>query len=236
MNIFSLARTGSWPFPWTAVFQSPGLVPFTCLLLSIEQSMLYMLLLSNPLNWRWSPINHTEQSQGQQFSWDLTAEWKADASLFFAKTLRSSGGCQCRALIKSISLHHWSFVGGVADNLDRIHLFFFFVLVLFNKHLFVSSHFSYQMFPVSLILASNRSCVDLCSCTCSHFFFFFLLQGAKAGWFLETWDGTQDQASQECFTDRQAPLLQTVIGWMQHLTDQIHLHNINVATWQQLTD
>lgn len=87
-----------------------------------EQSMLYMLLLSNPLNWRWSPINHTEQSQGQHFSRDPTAEWKADASLFFANRLQSSGGCQCRALIKSVSLHSWSFVGGAADNLGHLYL------------------------------------------------------------------------------------------------------------------
>lgn len=44
--------------------------------------MLYMLLMGNPPNQRWGPINHGEQSQGQHVSWELTAEQRADASLF----------------------------------------------------------------------------------------------------------------------------------------------------------
>lgn len=186
MNIFSLAHTGSWPFCWTTVFQSPGLVPFTCLLLRTSRACCTCYSWVTPLNWRWSPINHTAQSQGQHFSWDLMAEWKGDASLFFAKRLHSSGGCQCRALIKSTSLP-----------------------------------------PLKICWWGSRqfrSDLPLIRC----FFFFFSTPRSKGRMVFRgvTCDRTQDQAWQVYFTDRQAPLLHTVIWWMRHLTDHIHLHNL----------
>lgn len=70
-----LVRTSSWPFPSAAACERPKCVPFTRHLLSISWTCCtrYSWVL---LNQRWDPINHTWQSQGQDFSWDLTTEQK----------------------------------------------------------------------------------------------------------------------------------------------------------------
>lgn len=72
---FSVICSSSWPFPSAPECETPKCVPFTRLLLSMSWTCCtcYSWV---PLNQRWDPINHTQQSQGQDFSWDLTTEQK----------------------------------------------------------------------------------------------------------------------------------------------------------------
>lgn len=74
-HIGGLVPTSSWPFPSAAACERPKCVPFTRHLPSISWTCCtrYSWV---PLNQRWDPINHTWQSQGQDFSWDLTTEQK----------------------------------------------------------------------------------------------------------------------------------------------------------------
>lgn len=70
-----LVCTSSWPFPSAVACERPKFVPFTRLLPSMSWTCCTCYSWA-PLNQRSDPINHTQQSRGQDFSWDLTPEQK----------------------------------------------------------------------------------------------------------------------------------------------------------------